>query len=163
IATWLSVVSLVLIGLLYYFHFTHVDFEKFKFVTRPVDTLSKGGLRMAYFEMDSVDQNYEYAKFIRENLRKKEELLNMQLTEMKKNYQKQMNDELKKKGPVLSQADNDAMNRQYQGMLQEYNVKQKQLQDEYEAEKYKMYADANKKIQEYLKEFNKDKGYNYII
>ena len=139
IATWLSILSLVLIGLLYYFHFTHVDFEKFKFVTRPVDTSSKGGLRMAYFEMDSVDQNYEYAKFIRENLRKKEE------------------------GPVLSQADNDAINRQYQGMLQEYNNRQKQLQDEYEAEKYKMYADANKKIQEYLKQFNKDKGYNYII
>jgi len=26
-----------------------------------------------------------------------------------------------------------------------------------------MYADANKKIMEYLKEFNKDKGFNYII
>lgn len=117
---------------------------------------------MAYFEMDSVDQNYEYAKFIRENLRKREEQLNTQLLEMKKGYQKQM-DEWKKKGPVLSQADNDAMNRQYQGMLQEYNAKQKELQDQYEAEKYKMYADANKKITEYLKEFNKDKGYNFII
>jgi len=163
IATWLSILALVLIGLLYYFHFTHVDFSKFKFINRPADTSSRGNqFRMAYFEMDSVDQNYEYAKFIRENLKKKEEQLNMQLLEMKKGYQKQM-DEWKKKGPVLSQADNDAMNRQYQGMLQEYNTRQKELQDEYESEKYKMYADANKKITEYLKEFNKDKGYNFII
>jgi len=55
------------------------------------------------------------------------------------------------------------MNSQYQGMLQEYNNKQKELQDEYESEKYKMYTDAHKKITEYLKEFNRDKGYNYII
>jgi len=163
-ATWLSILSLVLIGLLYYFHFTHVDFAKFRFITRPADTSSKGNsFRMAYFEMDSVDQNYEYAKFIRENLRKKEEQLNMQLLEMKKGYQKQWDEWKKKRGPVLSQADNDAMNSQYQGMLQEYNNKQKELQDEYESEKYKMYTDAHKKITEYLKEFNRDKGYNYII
>src|SRR5690242_11536377 len=92
IATWLSILSLVLIGLLYYFHFTHVDFSKFKFV-RTADT-TKGTFRMAYFDMDSVDQNYEYAKFIRENLKKKEEQLNMQMAEMKKGFQKQMNDEV---------------------------------------------------------------------
>jgi len=164
LATWLSVLCLVLIGLLYYFHFTHVDFEKFKFVTRPVDTSSKGNnFRMAYFEMDSVDQNYEYAKFIRENLKKKEEQLNNQLLEMKKGYQRHWDEYKKKKGPVLSQADNDAMNSQYQGMLQEYNNKQKEMTDELESEKYKMYADANKKITEYLKVFNRDKGFNYII
>jgi outer membrane protein len=117
---------------------------------------------MAYFEMDSLDQKYEYAKFIRENLKKKEAQLNAELDEMKKGYQKQM-DEWKKKGPVLSQADNDAMNRQYQGMLQEYNLRQKQLTDDLEAEKYKMYADAYKRIAEYLKDYNKDKRYNYII
>jgi outer membrane protein len=118
---------------------------------------------MAYFEMDSVDQNYNYAKFIRENLKKKEDQLNMQLMELKKGYMKQWDEWKKKKGPILSQADNDAMNNQYQGMLQEYNNKQKELTDELESEKYKMYADANKKITEYLKEFNKDKGFNYII
>ena len=163
LATWLSILSLILIGLLYYFHFTHVDFSKFKFINRPADTSSRGNhFKMAYFEMDSLDQKYEYAKFIRENLKKKEAQLNAELDEMKKGYQKQM-DEWKKKGPVLSQADNDAMNRQYQGMLQEYNLRQKQLTDELEAEKYKMYADAYKRIAEYLKVYNKDKGYNYII
>jgi outer membrane protein len=163
IATWLSILSLVLVGLLYYFHFTHVDIVNFKFRTRTADTsTSRGQFKMAYFEMDSVDQNYEYAKYIRENLKRKETDLNKELSDLKLGYQRRMA-EWQKKGSNISQAESDAMNREYEQMRENFNTKQKQLTDEYEAEKYKMYVDANKKISEYLKEYNKDKGYNYII
>ena len=163
IATWLSILSLVLVGLLYYFHFTHVDIANFKFRTRPADTsTSRGQFKMAYFEMDSVDQNYEYAKYIRENLKRKETDLNKELNDLKLGYQRRMA-EWQKKGANISQAESDAMNREYEQMRENFNTKQKQLTDEYESEKYKMYVDANKKISEYLKEYNKDKGYNYII
>jgi outer membrane protein len=117
---------------------------------------------MAYFEMDSVDNNYEYVKFIREALRKKEADLNMQLNNLKSSYQKKIA-EWQKKGSNISQAESDQMNRDYQQMQANFESRQKQLNDEYESEKYKMYVDANKRIAEYLKEYNKDKGFNYII
>ena len=164
IATWLSILSLVLVGLLYYFHFTHVDFSKFKFTSKPADTTSthKGQFKMAYFEMDSVDNNYEYVKFIREALRRKEADLNMQLNNLKSGYQRKIA-EWQKKGANISQAESEAMNREYQQMQVNFESRQKQLNDEYEQEKYKMYVDANKRISEYLKEYNKDKGFTYII
>ena len=112
--------------------------------------------------MDSVDQNYEYAKFIREALKKKESDLNVKLNNLRMGYQKRMA-EWQKKGSNISQAESDAMNREYEQMRETFNNTQKQLNDEYESEKYKMYVDANKRIAEYLKEYNKDKGFNYIV
>jgi outer membrane protein len=164
IATWLSILSLVLVGLLYYFHFSHVDISKFKFTSRTVDTSNakSGNFKMAYFEMDSVDNNYEYVKFIREALRKKEADLNLQLNSLKSSYQKKIA-EWQKKGSNISQAESDQMNKDYQQMQMNFESRQKQLNDEYESEKYKMYVDANKRIAEYLKEYNKDKRFNYII
>ena len=164
-ATWLSVLSLVLVGLLYYFHFTHVDLSTLKLASKRTDSatvVAANQFKLAYFEMDSVDNNYEYVKYIREALRKKEADLNMQLNNLKSGYQKKIA-EWQKKGSNISQAESDAMNREYQQMQVTFENRQKQLNDEYESEKYKMYVDANKRIADYLKEYNKDKGFTYII
>jgi outer membrane protein len=117
---------------------------------------------MAYFEMDSVDKNYEYVQEIKENLRKKEESVNIQLNAMKTGYQKKIQ-EWQQKGQNMSQAESDAINREYQQMQMTYDTKQKQLSDDLESEKIKMLMDVHKKISEYLKEYNKTKGFNYII
>jgi len=163
IATWLSVVSLVLVGLLYYFHFTHVDLSKLSFKTKRVDTAAivPGHFKIAYFEMDSVYKNYEYAIFIRESLKKRESELQAELHKVRLKYQRQWS-ERQNKG-VTSQAEADKMNQEYEQMQVSFNAEQKQLNDEYETVKYNMYVDANKRISEFLKEFNKDKGYSYII
>ena len=163
IATWLSVLSLVLVGLLYYFHFTHVDLSKLRFTSKRNDTAvaTPGHFKIAYFEMDYVDKNYEYIKFIRESLKKRESELQNELLRVKMKYQKQWG-ERQNKG-VTSQAEADRMNQEYEQMQISFNAEQKKLNDEYETVKYNMYVDANKRISEYLKDFNKDKGYSYII
>jgi outer membrane protein len=162
LSTWLSIVSLVLVGLLYYFHFTHIDLYKLRLSSKPTDTSTNGQFKMAYFEMDSVDNNYEYVKYIREILKKKEADLSFQLNTLKSGYQRKIA-EWQKKGSNISQAESDAMNKEYQQMQMNFESRQKQLNDEYEADKYKMYVDANKRIAEFLKEYNKDKKYTYII
>ena len=130
IATWLSILSLVLVGLLYYFHFTHVDLSKFKFTSKPSDTSAAhtGRFKMAYFEMDSVDNNYEYVKYIREALRKKEADLNMQLNNLKSGYQRKIA-EWQKKGSNISQAESEAMNREYQQMQINFENRKKHVKN----------------------------------
>src|ERR1700730_8725991 len=132
ISTWLRIISLVLVGLLYYFHFSHVDLFKLRLSSKPADTPPTGQFKMAYFEMDSVDNNYEYVKYIREVLKKKEADLSYQLNTLKSGYQRKIA-EWQKKGSNISQAESDAMNKEYQQMQMNFESRQKQLNDEYEA------------------------------
>ncbi len=163
LATWLSILSLVLVGVLYYFHFNQADKSKIQISNRSnSDSGSTGQFKMAYFEMDSVDKNYEYLTEIKDNLRKKEENLNKQLSSLKNSYQQKIA-AWQQKGANISQAESEAINREYQQMQLNYDNRQKQLGDELESERVRMLTDVHKKIADYLKEYNKVKGYNYII
>lgn len=163
ISTLLSIVALVLVGVLYYLHFSHKDHAGLSSGNSKSDsTRPTTEFKMAYFEMDSVDKNYEYVQEIKENLRKKEESVNIQLNAMKSGYQKKIQ-EWQQKGQNMSQAESDAINREYQQMQMTYDTKQKQLSDDLESERIKMLMDVHKKISEYLKEYNKNRGYTYII
>ena len=163
VSTLLSILALVLVGVLYYLHFTQGDRQGVSAASSKTDSARRSGeFRMAYFEMDSVDKNYDYVQEIKENLRKKEESVNIQLNAMKTGYQKKIQ-EWQQKGQNMSQAESDAINREYQQMQMTYDTKQKQLSDDLESERIKMLMDVHKKISEYLKEYNKSKGFNYII
>ncbi|HEY0679070.1 MAG TPA: OmpH family outer membrane protein [Chitinophagaceae bacterium] len=162
IALGLSIVALVLVGVLYYLHFSKNDKPKSGKVENPRSEAPVEHFKMAYFEMDSVESNYVYVKEIRETLRKKEENMNSQLNGLKNNFQKRIA-EWQQKGREISQAESDAMNREYQEMQVAYENKKQQLDDDLKTEYQKMLMDVNKKISDFLKEYNKSKGYNYII
>jgi outer membrane protein len=163
VALGLSILSLVLVGVLYFQHYSKPGVQKSstKETVRTNDA-PVNPFKMAYFEMDSVESNYEYVKEIREALRKKEESMNSQLNAMKNNFQKKIAG-WQQKGPNISQAESDAMNREYQEMQVSYENKKQQLDDDLKTEYQKMLMDVNKRISDFLKEYNKSKGYNYII
>ena len=79
ISTFLSVLALVLIGVLFYLHFNHGD------SARPGKVVSQSpeggkGVTIAYFEMDSVENNLEYVKDAMEKFKTKEQQMNTQKT-----------------------------------------------------------------------------------
>jgi outer membrane protein len=162
LALGLSILCLVLVGILYY--------QQFSKTSRPVSALRSDSssrevavpFKMAYFEMDSVENNYVYVKEIRETLRRKEENMNTQLNSLKNSFQKKIA-EWQQKGANISQAESEAMNREYQQMQMSYESKKQQLDDDLKSEYQKMLMDVNKKISDYLREYNKEKGYQYII
>lgn len=164
IALGLSVLSLALVGVLFYLHFSKPATTKAKSSVKedarteaPVDRFT-----MAYFEMDSVESNYEYVKEIRDILRKKEDQMNSRLNSMKNNFQKKIAG-WQQKGPNISQAESEAMNREYQQMQMDYENEKQRLDENLKTDYQKMLMDVNKKISDYLKEYNKEKGYTYII
>ncbi|MGB8193366.1 MAG: OmpH family outer membrane protein [Chitinophagaceae bacterium] len=162
VALGLSILSLVLVSILFYMQFSKPG--KAKSSTREVVTAEApvSQFRMAYFDMDSVESNYEHVKEIRDILRKKEENMNSQLNTLKSSYQKKIA-EWQQKGANISQAESEAMNREYQQMQVNYENKKQQLDEDIKSDYQKMLMDVNKEISDYLKEFNKDKGYTYII
>ena len=162
IALGISILSLILVGALYYMQFSG---EK-----KPKNTQKEGAVRqdtvaafkMAYFEMDSVESNYEYVKEIRETLRRKEEDMNRKLANKKAGYQKEIN-EWQKRGSNISQAQSEEMSRRYQQMEIDYEKTRQELDESLKRDYQNMLMDVNKKISDYLKEYNRDKGYHYII
>ena len=87
ISTILGVISLVLIAVLFYFQFSSGTTTKISSKSETNDsTFNKGDFRIAYFEMDSLENNFEMVKEVKTELTKKEEAINNELSRLEKNY-----------------------------------------------------------------------------
>jgi outer membrane protein len=118
--------------------------------------------RMAYFNVDSLEAHYLYFKDVLDQVKGKESEMNAELSGMEKNYQKKIN-EWQKKGTTMSQAESQQAQQEYAQMQQNYQIRKQTLQESLLKHNEDMKADIRKKIEDYLKEYNKTKGYNYII
>lgn len=118
--------------------------------------------KIAYFELDSLQNNYQYFKDALGTLKSKEESMGNELSTLEKTYQKKIS-EWQQKGNNMSQAEAEAANREYQQMQQNYQTRKQQLEQGINDQM----NDARKKIRErleaYLKDYNKDKRYAYIF
>ena len=157
-----NVVLLILVGVLFYLHFSGSPKKTDAVSPTGTTNVKAGAFTIAYFEMDSVENNYEYLKDVRNELKTKESQLTTQLNAMKKSYFDKVN-KFQQEGQTMSQERQGAMQ---QDLMQEQKVIQNREQAmgaELQDASFKKMQDVNKKIEEYLKEFNKDKGYSYIL
>ena len=157
-----NVVLLVLVGVLFYLHFSPSKVKSDSKQPLPADNVPAGNFKIAYFEMDSIENNYEYLKDVKNQLKTKETQLTGQLTALKNNYMEKVN-KFQQEAQSLSQEkqssmQNDLMNEQK--MLQN---KEQAMGAELQDESFKRLQVVNKEIEEYLQEYNKDKGYSYIL
>jgi outer membrane protein len=161
-----NVVLLILVGVLFYLHFssaskTHVP-EATKVMANNASNAPAGPFKIAYFEMDSIENNYEYLKEVKDELKAKENQLSGQLNSMKNRYMQKVN---------KFQQEAQTMTQERQGaMQQELMQEQKMIQNKEQAmggdlqdESFKKMQVVNKTIEDFLKNFNKDKGYSYIL
>jgi outer membrane protein len=163
----LNVLLLILVGILFYLHFQGNSKPAIKEVPatgrnviseNPVTPSSKIG----YFEMDSLQANYNYFKDALNHLKEKERVMNTELNSMEKEYQRKVN-EWQKKGAAMSQAEADAAQRENAQLQQAYQVRKQTLEESFGKQSLDFKKDIKKKIENYLKEYNKDKNYSYIL
>ena len=161
ISTLLSVIALILIAVLFYLHFS----------ARPADTRQAAGskvntdstsFRIAYFDIDSLQTHYEYFKDVSSQIKAKENSITSELSNLQNSYQKKIR-EWQEKGPNMSQSEGEAAQREYVQMQQRYEQKQIALDQELQKQKIDMMTDIRKRIEDYLNEYNREKGYAYIL
>ena len=158
----LNILLLVLVGILFYLHF---DLKNK--VAKPVAVDKKTQLatpnsRIGYFEMDSLQANYSYFKDALEQLKEKEKAMNAELSGLEKSYQKKVN-EWQQKGPSMSQSEADAAQRENAQMQQNYQVRKQTLEESFARQSMEFKKDIKKKIEDFLREYNKDQTYSYIL
>jgi outer membrane protein len=118
--------------------------------------------QIAYFNLDSLEEHYQYFKDVLNQVKGKENEMNTELGGMEKNYQKKIA-EWQKKAPTMSQTESQQAQQEYAQMQQNYQMRKQTLQESLLKHNEDLKSDIRKKIEDYLKEYNKGKGYNYII
>ena len=118
--------------------------------------------RLAYFNLDSLESHYQYFKDVLDQVKSKENDMNAELSGMEKGFQKKIS-EWQKKASTMSQTESQEAQQEYAQMQQNYQSRKQTLQESLMKHNEDLKADIRKKIEDYLKEYNKEKGYNYII
>jgi outer membrane protein len=118
--------------------------------------------KIAYFDIDSLQNKYQFFKDALGELKVKEEAMNNELSSLERSYQKKIS-EWQQKGSSMSQSEADAVQREYAQMQQNYQQRRLTLEQQLETLKMDYKKNIKNKIEIYLKEFNKDSRYSYII
>lgn len=162
ISTILSILALVLVGILFYLHFNQSPGNvKAKSSSASV-VQDSTAFRIAYFDIDSLQTHYEYFKDVSNQIRAKENAMTSELSNMQNTYQKKIK-EWQDKGPNMSQAEGEAAQREYAQMQQKYEQRQISLDQSLQKNKIELMTDVRNRIEKFLSEYNKEKGYAFIL
>jgi len=144
------------IVVLFFLHFTNAS------TPSTAVSVKNANAQIAYFEIDSIQNNYEFFKEVKAALQSKDQQNTTTLTALKNEYIAKYQD-LQKYGQSLSPV--DVSNRQEELVKTEknYAAKEQQFAAEMQEESYKRLQEVKKKIEEYLSAYNKDKKFAYII
>lgn len=122
----------------------------------------KGGVKIAYFEIDSIQNSYEFFKDVKSALQVKDMENTKQLTSLKNEYITKYQD-LQKSAQFLSQAEMSSRQQELVKAEKNYTSKEQQLSQELQEESFKRLQEVKKKIEVFLANYNKDKQFAFIL
>ena len=160
ISTYLSIIALVAVGILYYLHFNQE--KKSVASTSKSVRAGKNDFRIAYFDIDSLQEKYEYFKDVSGQMKAKEANLTSQMDALQNTYQKRLK-ELQEKGPTMTQSEGEAAQREVAQMQQKFQQRQMSMEQDLKKHQADLMTDVRNKIENYLKDYNKEKGYAFIL
>ena len=154
----LNIALFAAVAVLFYWHFSN----KPQTAAVIASSANAGNFRIAYFEMDTVQNQFEYLKEVRNGLLAKDQSLGKQLSIMQNEFTKKYQ-ELQSRGASMSQAELAAKQQELVEMDKNLKTKKQAMEQEMADESTRKLQDVKKKIEDYLKTYNKDKGYAYIL
>ena len=159
-----NVVLTIIVGYLLISHFSRksdkVDSAtKVSGKSRSADTSS---FRIAYFEMDSIENNLDMVKAVKAEIAKKDEEYNYGLGQIDFTYQKKLQ-EYQAKSSTMTQADYEKAQADVRQLEQTLKTRKQELDQQYQAFVMQRNLSVKKKIEDFLARYNKDGKYSYIV
>jgi outer membrane protein len=161
--TIITAILAVAVAILFYLQFSGSRQAKSSIsaVTGDSSSVSNQG-KIAYFEMDSIEQKYLYIKEVQANLKQREQAINGELLGMKNGYLGRIQ-QLQSKAATMSQQEGEAAQAEINQMERNMQQREAKLAQDLQEQQFKLMQDINKKIEEYMTDYNQAKGYSYII
>lgn len=125
------------------------------------DTATGKEFRIAYFEMDSVESNFNMVKDVKAQISIKETEYNNGLTSLDQQYKNKYN-EFAQKGQ-MSPEEIEAAQGVLKDLGESLKVRRQSLDQDYQDFVMRKNLAVKNAIENYLKEYNKEKNYSYII
>lgn len=120
--------------------------------------------RIAYFEMDSVAANFDMVKDVNAEISKREQAINEEIERLTKNLQQRYNYyQNEAQAGKLTQAQSDAAGQEMKTLDDQLKNRKQQLDQEYSDFMIRRQNDIKTKIEAFMKEYNKEKQYSYIV
>lgn len=158
-----NIVLLILVGILFYLHFSSKKGVKVKEGNARVQPANSGtGSVVGYLDLDSLQNNYDYYKKIKTEFEKKQAASDNEITAMQKRYQNRAT-QLQQKGPTMNQQEQEAAMKEIGQMQQDLQAKKQTLDNNLFDYNTKMKEDILKRIQDFLKEYNRDGRFSYVF
>jgi outer membrane protein len=124
--------------------------------------MAAGGVKVAYFEIDSIQNSYNFFKDVKAALQAKDVDNAKQLTGLKNAFAIKYQ-ELQKNGQYLSQAEIGARQQELAQLEKNYTNREQQLAAEMQEESFKRLQEVKQKIEAFLVSYNKNKEFAYIF
>jgi len=159
------VVLLVAVGVLFYFHFKEVaDHAGPKIDIKPTskDSLVLRPLKVAYVDLDSIEEKFSYFKQKQNEFDRKREDADRNLNAAANNLERERY-QMAQKGASLTQAEAETFQKEYQTKMQDLQHQHDENEQNFAVEKQKIMDDIQSKIKGFLDEYNKTKRYSFIF
>lgn len=158
----LNATSLVLISVLFFLHFS----SKNKTADSPGSAGHNpgqiSGFKIAYFDMDTLQANFEYFKEVEKELGASNQKKRTELENKRNAYLNKVK-EYQAKGQRMTQAELGQAQQDIAQSEKEYQMEEQSKSKEIQDESFTKLQDVKKKIEDFLKSYNKDKNYSMIL
>lgn len=160
----LNVVLLLAVAVLFYLHFASgkkADGAKPSGANATMP--AKGDCKIAYFEMDSINNSFAMVKAVRAELSREEEKMNNELAGMQKRYNDKFTQYQSQAKAGMSAEESDKVNREVVQMQQSFAQAKQDMGQRMQNMTMTRMQEVKTKVEDYLKAYNKTKGYAYIL
>jgi outer membrane protein len=162
-----NVILLVLIAVLFYLHFSSGKTSKQdtpKVASRTTGTADSNSFRIAYFEMDSVTNAFAMIKDVKNELSREEERIGSELAKLQKSFNDQRSKYQQQAAQSgMSQVQSEQASQVLEQMMGSIENRRTELDQKYKNLYMQRMQEVKTKIEDFLKEYNKSKGYSYIF
>jgi len=158
----INIVLLLLVGYLYYLQFGNKQPVKAATVSSIPSGAKSENAKVAYIDLDSLQNNYSYYKKIKTDFENRQSKANDEITAMQKKFQNRAVQLQQKAAAMSPQEQEDAM-QEINKMQQDLQNRKQNIDNELYNYNSKMKDDILNRIQNFLKDYNKDGKYSYIF
>jgi outer membrane protein len=131
---------------------------------RTLKASAPGTFSMAYFEMDSIETNFNLVKELKEELSKKEQSMEQEMQKMAGNAQLRYNYYQQQASTgLMNESQSEAAGKELRNLEEQMKNRKQALDAEYGDFVMRRQNEIKSKIEAYLQEYNKSHSYTYIV